>query len=141
MLILLICSMLQRAVWIFGITRLMTRIGTVPEQGDILLIPVPFTDLSSQKRRPVIVISNNEYNSQTNDVVVVAMTSRPLRTEYGFTITNKELQKGNLNRPGQIRVDKIYTLSQAIVVKTFGRVNTDTLDRIQQLLQKLTLAK
>lgn len=113
----------------------------MPEQGDILLIPVPFTDLSSQKRRPVIVISNNEYNSQTNDVVVVAMTSRPLRTEYGFTITNKELQKGNLNRPGQIRVDKIYTLSQAIVVKTFGRVNTDTLDRIQQLLQKLTLAK
>ncbi len=29
----------------------------MPEQGDILLIPIPFTDLSSHKRRPVIVIS------------------------------------------------------------------------------------
>jgi len=31
----------------------------MPDQGDILLIPVPFTDLSSQKKRPVVVISNN----------------------------------------------------------------------------------
>jgi mRNA interferase MazF len=34
----------------------------MPEQGDIVLIPVPFTDLSAQKRRPVIVISNKAYN-------------------------------------------------------------------------------
>lgn len=47
------------------------------EQGDILLIPIPFTDLSSQKRRPVIVISNNVYNQKTTDVVIVAMTSNP----------------------------------------------------------------
>ena len=37
----------------------------MPEQGDILLIPIPFTDLSSQKRRPVIVISNDAYNQKT----------------------------------------------------------------------------
>ena len=47
----------------------------MPEQGNILLIPIPFTDLSSQKRRPVIVISNDDYNRQTADIVVVAMTS------------------------------------------------------------------
>ena len=48
----------------------------MPEQGDILLIPIPFTDLSSQKRRPVIVISNGAYNRSTADIVVVAMTSK-----------------------------------------------------------------
>jgi mRNA interferase MazF len=66
----------------------MMKIGTRPEQGDILLIPIPFTDLSSQKRRPVIVISNNEYNGKSG-----------------------------------VRVDKVYTLSQSIVAKTFGRVD------------------
>ena len=46
----------------------------MPEQGDIVLIPVPFTDLSSQKRRPVIVISNDAYNQKSPHIVVVALT-------------------------------------------------------------------
>ncbi len=34
----------------------------MPKQGDIVLVPVPFTDLSTQKRRPVIIISNDDYD-------------------------------------------------------------------------------
>jgi mRNA interferase MazF len=106
----------------------------MPEQGDIVLIPVPFTDLSSQKRRPVIAISNNGYNRRTADIVVVAMTSNPAVVDSGFSIGSSDLIQGTLNRPGMVRVDKIYALSQSIVVKTFGRVNTATLDRIREML-------
>ncbi|MBP6470534.1 MAG: type II toxin-antitoxin system PemK/MazF family toxin [Chloroflexi bacterium] len=108
------------------------------KQGDIVLVPIPFTDLSAQKRRPVIVISTDQYNQQNADVVVVAMTSRPFQTHYGFTITNDQLTEGALNRPGQIRVHKIYTLSQTIIVKKFGRVSIQVLKRIGSLLQELT---
>jgi len=110
----------------------------MPEQGEILLIPIPFTDLSSQKRRPVIVVSNNAYNQKTADIVVVAMTSNPAPADYSFPITSSDLDKGALNRPGKVRVDKIYTLSQSIVVRTFGRVNETTLERIRQTLRNLT---
>jgi len=44
-------------------------------QGDILLIPIPFSDLTSSKRRPVLVLSNDKYNSITNDIIVAAITS------------------------------------------------------------------
>jgi mRNA interferase MazF len=108
-----------------------------PKQGDIVLIPIPFSDLSSQKRRPVIVISNDAYNYRTKDIVVVAMTSNPVKVDYSFTITSSDLDQGNLNRPNKVRVDKIYTLSQSIVVKTFGRVNSNVLDQIRDKLRDL----
>ncbi len=76
------------------------------EQGDIVLIPIPFTDLSSQKRRPVVVVSNNTYNRRTTDIVVVAMTSSPEAGDYTFTITSSDLALGQLNHPSQVRVDK-----------------------------------
>ena len=111
------------------------------EQGDILLIPVPFTDLSSQKRRPVVVISNNDYNNKRQDIIVMAMTSNPSEDDYSFMVENADLLKGVLKRPSRIRVDKIYTLSQAIAVHNFGAVKTETLERIRMMLQALVAAE
>jgi mRNA interferase MazF len=111
------------------------------KQGDILLIPIPFTDLSSQKRRPVIVVSNDQYNGRTGDLVVIAMTSNPQTTDYSFSITSSDLVKGQLNRPSKVRVDKIYTLSQTIVAKTFGQVNDETLGRIRITLENLVASR
>jgi mRNA interferase MazF len=110
----------------------------VPEQGDIVLIPVPFTDLSSQKRRPVIVVSNDAYNRQSADVVVVAMTSNPVKTPFSFQVTTSDLVAGSLNRPGTVRVDKIYTLAQSIIVKKFGKMSPRIVQRIRQILEAIT---
>ncbi|MCE7986897.1 MAG: type II toxin-antitoxin system PemK/MazF family toxin [Caldilinea sp. CFX5] len=110
----------------------------MPKQGEIVLIPVPFTDLSSTKRRPVIVISNDDYHQTTVDMVVVAMTSNPTPSPYSFTITTSDLIQGSLNRPGTVRVDKIYTLDQSLIVKTFGQVNHHIVNRIRILLHNLT---
>jgi mRNA interferase MazF len=107
----------------------------MPEQGDIVLIPVPFTDLSSHKRRPVIVVSNDAYNRRSADVVVVAMTSNPSKTPFSFEVTSSDLVEGALNRPGTVRVDKIYTLAQVIVVKKFGKVASAVVQRIRQVFE------
>jgi len=48
------------------------------------------------------------------------------------------LQSGTLNHPGKVRVDKIYTISKSLIVKTFGRVNENVLERIRKELQELT---
>jgi mRNA interferase MazF len=110
----------------------------MPEQGDVVLIPVPFTDLSSQKRRPVIVISNDDYNRRGLDVLVVAMTSNPKLVDYSFKITNADLDDGSLNRPGVVRADKIYTLAKSIVVKKFAKVSHQIVERIRGEITLLT---
>ena len=78
------------------------RIGIMLEQGEIVLIPIPFTDLSSQKRRPVIVISNSAYHLKTRDMVVVAMTSNPAQADYSFIIDSPDLERGRLNHPAPV---------------------------------------
>ncbi len=108
-----------------------------PAQGDIVLVPVPFTDLTSHRRRPVIVVSNDAYQAATQDFVSVAMTSNLKVEPYSFEITSADLADGVLSRPGRVRADKVFTRAQAIVAARFGRVNVQTLDRIRQELTRL----
>ena len=109
----------------------------MPSQGEIVLVPIPFTDLTSARRRPVVVISNDDYNRSTDDMIVVAMTSNLTATPHSFVLTSLDLAEGMLNHPGRVRADKIYTLAQRIAVVKFGKVNDATLDRIRQLLAEL----
>ena len=107
------------------------------KQGDIILIPIPFTDLSSSKRRPVLILSNNNYNSNTDDIVVVAITSNILLKDYSIIITTDDLVDGSLKVDSCIRVDKIYTLSQNIVIKRFGTVNENVMKKVKNKISEL----
>ena len=108
------------------------------QQGDIVLVPVPFTDLSSRKRRPVIIVSSDAYNASGVDMVVVAMTSNPTQNTWSFVISSDDVADGRLNRPGTVRVDKVYTLAQCLAVVRFGRVSEQVLGRIRSVLTELT---
>ncbi|WP_456424001.1 type II toxin-antitoxin system PemK/MazF family toxin, partial [Thermococcus sp.] len=46
-------------------------------QGDIVLLELPFTDYLGSKLRPVLVVSSDELNSISNDLVVLKITSKP----------------------------------------------------------------
>jgi len=126
-----------KVVWIFGITTLMMRYGTMYRQGDILLIPIPYSDLTSNKKRPVLVLSNDDYNIKTEDIIVAAITSNITSKEYSILISNKDMQEGNLHVNSCIRVDKIYTLSQSIVIKKFGAVKPEIINNVKEKLREL----
>jgi mRNA interferase MazF len=107
------------------------------KQRDIVLIPIPFTDLASQKKRPAIIISCDKYNEANEDIVVVALTSNIETRDFTITLTSNDLENGNLKVTSMIRVDKIYTLNKSIVIKTFGRVKPDILIKIRDAILTL----
>lgn len=106
-------------------------------QGDLVLIPVPFTDLSAQKQRPVIIVSGDNFNALQDDIIVVAVTSNPAVNPYTLALSNNELSEGKLPRISQIRTDKIYTLSQSIVVRRIGHVRGHILTKISASIGRL----
>jgi len=97
------------------------------KQCDIVFIPIPFTNLLSSKKRPVLILSNNSYNQITDDIIVAAITSIIDEKTYLVKITKSDLAEGTLLFDSCIRADKLYTLSQSIVIKKFGSVKTEIL--------------
>src|SRR5258708_7392138 len=95
-------------------------------QRDIVLVPVPFTDLSATKRRPVLILSCNDHNLKSTDIVVAAITSNLSAGIHGVLIDSADLERGSLPVQSLIRADKVYTLSQSIIIKTFGMVSAAT---------------
>ncbi|MBI3922814.1 MAG: type II toxin-antitoxin system PemK/MazF family toxin [Armatimonadetes bacterium] len=101
-----------------------------PKQRDIVLIPVPFTDLSSNKRRPILVLSTSAHNRRSPDIIVAAITSNLSQRGVGVDITTADLDEGTLAVDSHVRADKIYTLSKSIIVKRFGRLQASTFSQI-----------
>ncbi len=79
-------------------------------QGDIVLVPFPYTDLSSIKNRPAIIISKN---NNSEDVILLAITSRNI--EFGFKINNNDLKKGSLPVASFVKIDKVVSLKKSII--------------------------
>ena len=115
----------------------MTRCGIMYNQRDIVLIPIPFTDLSSKKRRPVVILSNDEYNMNKEDIVVAAITSNISDDKYSIHITERDVEEETLPRPSMIRADKLYTLNQSIVHKKFDRLEKKVFREVLTKIQTL----
>ena len=104
------------------------------EQKDLLLVPFPFSDQSGRKVRPVIVISNNEFNKYSDDVLVIGVTSNILKDKYTISLTNTNLDEGKLLTNCIIKVENLLKLDKDLIIKKIGKINQETLrDTINKL--------
>ena len=103
-------------------------------QGDVLLIPLPFTDLTANKKRPVLVLSKQSYNNVADDLIVAAITSNVDSKPYVIKFANADMAVGKLVAESCVRADKIYTLSQNIVAKRFGKVSDAIVQKVKDAI-------
>ncbi len=111
--------------------------GTQYEQGEIVVVPFPFTDLSAVKQRPVLILSTTAYNSATEDIVVCGMTSNLKDAGYSVAITNRDLSYGEIPTDSRIKVDKIFTLKNSLVRKRVAKVNPAIFEKVKEQLMTL----
>lgn len=91
------------------------------EFGDVVLVPFPFTDQSTSKKRPAVVVSSAAYNAERPDVIVMAVTSQ-VRAENRFDISIQDWQQARLLKPSVIK-PVIATIEKSLVLKGLGRLS------------------
>ena len=107
------------------------------KQREIVLVPFPYSDLSSTKRRPVLILSNNNYNKNFADILVAVITSNLFKDDYSCELFNDDLELGILPDPSIIKCHKLFTIDQAKILKQFSVVKAKKFDEVIILLNKL----
>jgi mRNA interferase MazF len=106
--------------------------------GEIILIPFPFTDLSTHKQRPAVILSSTKFN-HGEDIIIAAITSHITGKagRYEYLFTPRELESAGLPRPSVVKVGKIVTLHRELVRKQLGKVSPKTRQKIIDLLREI----
>lgn len=110
--------------------------GTNIEQRSIILVPFPFSDLSSAKKRPALVISNTEFNRKNEDVVCCLITSNP-NVKSAIKIANSDMESGFLEFDSSVKPYRLFAVSKTIVYKNLGKLNRGKTKSVINEIRKL----
>jgi len=102
------------------------------KQGIIVLIPFPFTDLSGDKLRPALVVSNY---LKGDDIIVVFISSKKPRKIDHLDVVLEPDKVNSLKTPSIIKCSKIATLDQKIILGELGFLSAEKLKEVKNKLK------
>ena len=108
------------------------------EFGKIALVPFPFTDLSSQKLRPALIVSKSSKSDP--DVVVLFITSKPpsdQKFSHFLSSRSKKFSQTGLKVDSYVRCHKVATLDKQVVLGELGELPEKDLKRIGKLFRSV----
>ena len=112
----------------------MTEDGILFSQRNIVLVPFPYTDLSGVEQRPVLILSERNYNSKNEDIICCALTSNLKGINDGIKVTNKNMESGHLDFDSVIVPCKVWTPNKNKVIKSIGKLNIEKSKEVVKFL-------
>jgi len=101
-------------------------------QGDILLVRYPFSNLSDYKIRPAIVVSNTAFNEK-HDAWICPVTSKHHDQNILF---DGSLTEGTLNKQSYAKPSTIITVNEETILKRVGSLRKEKLLQIIETIKK-----
>lgn len=103
-------------------------------RGDVVVANFPFTDLSSSKRRPALVLA-----TMTNANNILAFISSVIPTvikpyELPLLPADPDFRQTGLKVPSILRFDKLVTIDRALITRRIGRLSKQRLQAVDDKL-------
>lgn len=88
---------------------------------DVVVVPFPFTDRSSIKRRPALVLSDaKEFNNHVGQSVLAMITSAK-NSDWPLDVKIVDLHQAGLPSPSVVRM-KFFTLDHQLILRKAGKL-------------------
>ena len=105
-----------------------------PLVGEIVVLPFPQTDLQAGKRRPALVVAD----LTGDDLILCQITSQSRRHDgYSIPLTGMDFEHGHLNLDSFIRVNRLFTVEQSVVLYTAAKVKSSKLNEVRAKIRDL----
>jgi mRNA interferase MazF len=88
------------------------------EKFSVVVVPFPFTDKSSSKRRPALVLSSTAFNNSVNHSVLAMITSAK-NSNWLFDVPILDLDQAGLTSDSIVRM-KLFTLDNELIIRKAG---------------------
>jgi mRNA interferase MazF len=109
---------------------------TAPRRGEIWLADLdPIRGREQAGRRPVLVLSVDEFNQGPAELIIVAPVTSRIRGIPSHVRINPP--QGGLSRPSAVLCEAVRSISKNRLVKEWGRISTSSLDRVEDCLRIL----
>ncbi len=99
-----------------------TTIGC--EFGDVVLVPFPFTDQTTTKKRPAVVVSSEAYHRERPDVILMAVTSQSRPASAVGEIAVQRWKEAGLLKPSVLK-PLLATVEKGLVIRRLGRLEDE----------------
>jgi mRNA interferase MazF len=109
---------------------------TSSDFGDLVLVPFPFTDQSTTKRRPAVVVSSAAYHRERPDLVILAVTSQ-VRPVAGLgEVAIAKWREAGLLKPSVFK-PVVATIERRLVVRTLGKLTEEDRGALRRVLAEI----
>jgi len=106
------------------------------KQGDIVTISFPYTNLKIAKKRPALVVSNENFH-KSNDLLLVGISTKPGPLSHSIKISNKSLSEGRLLKESYVKFTNVMSFEKRLVLKKIGRLSPETVSKVYQKFNSL----
>jgi mRNA interferase MazF len=102
-------------------------------KGDIVVLPFPFSDLSTSKKRPALVLAN----LPGDDIILCQITSQNIKDQFAIDLPDSEVTSGRLNKHSNLRPNRIFTADKSIVLYKLGTISKNKFKEVRDQIVKL----
>jgi mRNA interferase MazF len=105
------------------------------QTGDVVLVNYPYTDLTTVKARPAVVLSSDAYHSEQPDIILGALTSNLAAAVDSLDYVLQDWSVAALRFPTAFK-PVLATLDPRLIVHHIGQLSSHDLGEIHARVRK-----